>query len=1116
MLKKNHLILILSFCLSFAALAQKEANWWYFGNYAGVNFNPATPVGMGNGAIQTLEGCASISDRNGNLLFYTDGMKSYTRSHTVMTNGNGLLGNSTSSHSGIIVPDPASPTKFYIFTVPYPPSVGFHYSKVDMTLSSGLGDVMSTVKNVRLMNPHPVTDKVTAVAHANGRDYWVVTQRDDNWNLYAFLVTSAGISATPVVSTVTPAGTGNIPHYGCMKISPDGKKMAIAHASRQTVQLFNFNNSTGACTNQQAISFSPTQGTFLPYGIEFSPNSEYLYVNSYGVIQYDLKAGTIAQINASAAVIAGIGNGYSNGQLQLGPNGKIYYARISRPFLSVINNPNDSGTACNFQDTGIVIPFPGVVRLGLPTFIQSFFIKTDMEVSDACSGLWTKIAVNDTSVVDSVLYNYGDQASGSRNTSWNKLDSHIFTGPGKYVVTAYPFYTDNKGKVVKDTLTDTVDVLSIPIVSLGPDTTVCIFDSLEAMVTNTQPYKLLWDDSTNTPVHRIDSVGQYWVMASNRCGSTRDTIQIDSLFKREMNLGPDTVICRDDSLVLDVSDTAATYLWQDNSTSPHYVIKKPGIYWAKSTNMCGTIGDTIRVLDDTIPTPDLGKDTSFCTGFIFVLDATHSPGNMGVRYKWSDNTPSARSWVRKSGVVWVEVANKCGIGSDTMNVGIDKPLSIDIGRDTIICEGDTIELDPNTQGATCLWNTLSTDSTIKIYQAGTYWLRATNTCGSVSDTIRIETETVPKITLPEDTTKCKGDSIQLGVSYSRSTYKWQDGSTAQTYMVRRAGTYWVEVSNICGMDRDEVIYKYDEPLYVELGADTIMCDNRTFEKTLNLPGNPKYFWSTGSRTNVGKITGGGIYHVSATNVCGVFSDKLEVEQLYKPTPSLGNDTMLCTGEVYKLALSLPENQRRGSEIIWQGRYSRNEYKVNQTGIYRVNVENICGTGGDTIEVEFRALPKVGLPKDTNACDGKLVLDLREYPYQMKWQDGSEKKKYTIRDPGEYVLELTDDIGCYNTERMTAKECPGEFWAPNAFTPNRDGKNETWRVYKENIYDFHIEVYNRWNELVFESDDILHEWNGLRNNTGVDCPVGTYTFKVSYREIANKQFQEEIGIVNIVR
>ena len=54
--------------------AQGEANIWYFGNNAGLDFNTNPPTPLTNGALNTSEGCASVADKNGALVFYTDGI----------------------------------------------------------------------------------------------------------------------------------------------------------------------------------------------------------------------------------------------------------------------------------------------------------------------------------------------------------------------------------------------------------------------------------------------------------------------------------------------------------------------------------------------------------------------------------------------------------------------------------------------------------------------------------------------------------------------------------------------------------------------------------------------------------------------------------------------------------------------------------------------------------------------------------------------------------------------------------------------------------------------------------------------------------------------------------
>ncbi|MBD81205.1 MAG: hypothetical protein CL840_19965, partial [Crocinitomicaceae bacterium] len=573
-------LLVIAWFLAFCVVAQKEANNWYFGNNAAFHFNTLSgnPVAISGSAMKTLEGCSSISDRTtGRLLFYTDGRTVYNRNNVTMTNGTGLQGHSSSSHSSVVVPFPGNKNKYYIFTVPTNANVGAKYSVVDMTQSSGLGAVSTTQKNIQLAQSptntmaYPVADKCAAIGHSNGRDYWVVVQHNTSWSFYAYLVTSSGVSNTPVISTITPISlSGRIPHYGCMKISPDAKKLVTCYASLQTFALFDFNSRTGAVTNQ--ISVNNGQ---LDYGVEFSPDSKLLYVNGRGVRQYNPFAGTASQINTSGVLVSSTGMNLQ-GQLQLGPDLKIYWSKLSFSAGSVvsrIDSPNVSGLGCAFRDTGVVLTSSAVARLGLPTFVQSFFTTTTLEVKDACDSSWVKISVKDTAAVDSVLYVYGDTAS-KKNSSWNKLDSHIFSQPGKFEVIAYAFYTDKKGKVVRDTLRDTIEVLQVPIVQLPNDTTICVGDSVPGLILNPQyssPSERYWQDSSQNVWYQIDTIGKFYMSATNRCGTGSDTMYVDSLFKRSFDLGNDTVICLGDSLVFDISDTSATYLWSTGDTTPVYV-----------------------------------------------------------------------------------------------------------------------------------------------------------------------------------------------------------------------------------------------------------------------------------------------------------------------------------------------------------------------------------------------------------------------------------------------------------------------------------------------------------------------------------------------------------------
>jgi hypothetical protein len=132
------LLLVLFGCLE--ARAQNQANNWYFGNHAAITFNSGSPVALTDCAMETEEGCSTISDTDGNLLFYTDGVTIWNKNHVVMLNGTGLLGNWSATQSSVVIPKPGSSRYYYLFTVPaYSQTGGVCYSLIDMQLDGGLG-----------------------------------------------------------------------------------------------------------------------------------------------------------------------------------------------------------------------------------------------------------------------------------------------------------------------------------------------------------------------------------------------------------------------------------------------------------------------------------------------------------------------------------------------------------------------------------------------------------------------------------------------------------------------------------------------------------------------------------------------------------------------------------------------------------------------------------------------------------------------------------------------------------------------------------------------------------------------------------------------------------------
>ncbi|MCH4551037.1 T9SS type B sorting domain-containing protein [Aestuariibaculum lutulentum] len=384
------LLIFLNTCFSFS---QSEASNWFFGDNAGIRFNrDGTISELTNGRLSTTEGCATISDANGNLLFYTDGVTVWNKNHTAMPNGYGLYGDSSSTQSAIVVPQPENPDIYYIFTVDTSvgrndPDYGFNYSIVDMTLDSGLGNV--TIKNSRLLSN--CSEKVTAVVKdCVSQSIWVITFAPDRTEFidtfYAYEVSTTGLNTTPVKSAFA---TDIQDKRGYLKLSPEGTKLVCANG-QYGLFLYDFDKTTGIVSNEIPININFSLNSQKPqvsYGAEFSPSSELLYITSYyetteeegfnpiyqygALLQYDLTAPNIS----ASEVVLDHSQTY-RGALQLGPNGKIYRTmnrsyNIGLPYLSVINTPNNKGTACNYTHSALQISRNG--RQGLPPFITSFF-----------------------------------------------------------------------------------------------------------------------------------------------------------------------------------------------------------------------------------------------------------------------------------------------------------------------------------------------------------------------------------------------------------------------------------------------------------------------------------------------------------------------------------------------------------------------------------------------------------------------------------------------------------------------------------------------------------------------------------------------------------------------
>lgn len=705
--------------------AQGEGNIWYFGNKAGLNFNVNPPVALSDGQLVTDEGCATLCNKDGQLLFYTDGVYVWDKTHTIMPNGTGLGGHSSSAQSALILPVPGDTNLYYIFTVPdWFANPGYlYYSIVDMRLNASKGDVVPTMKKNQLVSN--VTEKLVAARASNCTNYWVITKIRDNNQFCSYKIDENGISL-PVFSN---AGSNHINSpttgwTGTMKVSPDNKKLAVANLCG-VIELFDFDNSTGMVSNAVTL---PTKdwgnGYSSGYGLCFSPDCKKLYVGegtnnvSYNrLYQYDLSSDVPATIIASKTEVGSPTSDYRIVfDMAIGPDGKIYVSRPGINSLGVINFPDALGTACNYVDNGISLGTQTSIA-GLPNPIifvntgnDSININPSLHDQPICQG-------------DTILLSAYDAGAEYIWQDGSTDSLHMITSPGIYTVNI----RKNCANIIKAV---TISEIIEPDI-LGEDTILC-FGNTYMLNATWLDASYSWHDNSADAFYNVVSPGKYWVtLTVNNC-STSDTINVAYSDDLTFDLGNDTILCDGETVLLDPGITQVSYAWQDNTTNINYLVSSPGKYWAEVNFAHCNFSDTINIQFTYYP-KDFLKDTMLCDGTSYILDAKWP----GAIYTWQDNSSDSVYNVISSGKYWVRLnIGNCQI-TDTSNVTYAGSLIFNLGNDTTLCNGETILLDPGISYASYKWQDNSSDMNYRVDSSGKYWAEASLAHCSFSDTINI-------------------------------------------------------------------------------------------------------------------------------------------------------------------------------------------------------------------------------------------------------------------------------------------------------------------------------------------------------------------------------------------
>jgi len=219
------------------------------------------------------------------------------------------------------------------------------------------------------------------------------------------------------------------------------------------------------------------------------------------------------------------------------------------------------------------------------------------------------------------------------------------------------------------------------------------------------------------------------------CDSTA-TLHLGIIDVPFIQLPKDSIYCDNVHLPIILTDTSASYKWQDYSSSPNYTITKAGIYSVTATNGCGMVTDSIKIGVVSSPTIKLPTDTLLCIGKPLLVNVS-SPGTN--KYLWQDYSTNPKYTVSKAGTYSVSVTdtNNCS-ASKAMNVHELASPAFLFPNDTIACNEILLPINISCAECTYLWNDGSVASKYIIQNEGEYSVTVSNNCGTVKDSIHVK------------------------------------------------------------------------------------------------------------------------------------------------------------------------------------------------------------------------------------------------------------------------------------------------------------------------------------------------------------------------------------------
>lgn len=1044
-------------------LSAQQFNNWYFQRNNGIIFNTPLPsiitsslIGSGNNS------CASISNKSGQLLFYSDGISIWNKNNQKMPNGFSLKGADCQVNGLLIIPFLNDTSKYYLFTsqgltfaTNKADTIRYSFSIVDMNLNGGLGDVLN--KNIDIRGF--ATEKMTAVLHSNGTDIWWIC-RDWTNKFYSYKITCSGFqNANPIVSVVGDNlnGDQNLLVAGDIKSSPDGNYIAVCY--RFYCELYGFDKATGILSNPIKIPGNSF------YGVEFSPNSKVLYitqtfqslpfptaaVTQYSLANYDSTAIVSSLYNVSQPLLP-LGTSIPTG-LQLGPDNKIYNARSGVPIIDVIDNPNVLGIGCGFRTN--ILPMPNPLQRRFPYSYVNLITAQNVQIPTY------SLSPNCRTVT----------LTGKTYIKGNNLTFKWFFGDGDSTVQVVPSGGDTTFTTVSHTYPLGKDTFNVQLFVTSD--TVCGLGSAGKQVIVKPP----------PPTAKFG--------VSNLCNNLTVQFTDSSLLNFNPSITYEWQFFTKNNVLLGSSNAQ-----NPSFTFPAYdsfnvrLIARSFLSCVEADTITKTIIIKSKPTASFTYTNNCGSTSASFINSSFVTADTLSSyyWSFGAGNTSTQKNPTLNFAAYGDYLVKLVVTSSQGCVSDTFSIPVnikEKPAASFmynnngcVGTPVLLQDNSTITISSINQyywqlpsGASFTTSTINPTFTV----GNNYNIKyaVTSALGCNSDTINkaVSIESIPVAAIATPKNTCVNQPFSLidssSITYGQiNSWSWQIGT--QNSIVQNPNFTFSSPANytanlVVTSKNGCVSNTATAPITIETTPIS------SFTNGIACVGVPVTFTNTstnvfGAITNTNWLINNTVQSNNATSFTNTFTQKGNYQVQLQNSTASGCNSAETKTIIVDHAIA---NAGKDFSVI------ENEPFVLQ------------GSGG----VNYNWHPPTGL-SDTSIANPTGILNKNQW----------------------YQLKITTLQGCvgYDTINITVLR---KLIIPNAFSPNNDGINDVWTIDQLKDYpNAQIQIFNRAGQLIHSTRNNINIWNGTHNNQPV--PIGAYYYLINLNNpVISKPFS---GVVMVVR